>query len=260
MPLIWKLDPENSLVVAVGNGDVTRLEVEGYLDALIENEALPYRKVFDVHNGDTAMTADDVLPLAVRMRSLHELGPLGPLAVILPAGRGKRLQRALGMVATAKRPMRLFESQLLGYRWVAKQSLPSGASEHDTADDGTLAWSANARNLAAHIRQLAHTADAEAQKVRPTSQDEEMVYRGQADLMHRGVPLNICVRKVGPSWEFLCCRADRVTVGSLLTLHAEEIVASLAQGQNPLKQTLERIKGLVREGSLAIPNVPSGSY
>jgi hypothetical protein len=259
MPLVWKLDPENSLVVAVANGDVTRLEVEGYLDALIEKEALPYRKVFDVHHGDTSMTADDVLPLAVRMRTLHDLGPMGPLVVILPAGRGKRLQRALGMVATAKRPMRVFEDQLPAYRWVAKQRISGVPNELDAAED-TLEWSAKARNLAAHIKRLARTADAEAQKVRPTSQDEEVVYRGQADLLHRGVPLNICVKKVGPSWEFLCCRADRLTLGSLLTLQAEEIVASLAQGQNPLKQTLDRIKGLVRDGSLAIPNVPSGSY
>lgn len=259
MPLVWKLDPANSLVVAVANGDVTRLEVERYLDVLVENQALAYRKVFDVHKGETSMTADDILPLGVRMRSLHELGPMGPLAVILPVGRGKRLHRALGMVATAKRPMRVFENPLLGYRWIAKQDLPGAPKGQDEAED-TLEWSAGARDLAARVRQLARAAHIEAHDMSLPPQDEEMLYRGQADLVHRGVPLNICVKKVGSSWEFRCCRADRLTLGRLLTLPAEGIAESLAHGQDPLEQTLDRIKGLVRAGALAIPDIPSGAY
>lgn len=259
MPLVWKIDSENSLAVVVANGDVTRLEVDRYLDALIESKALPYRKVFDVHKGDTSMTADEVFPLAVRLRSLHELGPMGPLAVVLPPGRGKRLHRALGMVAAAKRPMRVFENPLLAYRWIAKQALPGAAKGHDEAGN-TLEWSARTRDLAARIRQLARTAGVEARKMRLISQEEEVFYHGEADLVHRGVPLNICVRKIGPSWEFLCCRADRLKLGTLLTLPAEEIAASVAEGQDPLETTLDRIKGLVRAGSLAIPDVPSGAY
>jgi hypothetical protein len=259
MPLVWKIDPANSLAVVVADGDVTRRDVDRYLDALIESEALAYRKVFDVHKGDTSMTADEVLPLAVRLRSLHELGPMGPLAVVLPPGRGKRLHRALGMVAAAKRPMRVFEKPLLAYRWIAKQDLPDATKEQTEAKD-TLEWSANARDLAARIRHMARTASLEAHKIRLISPQEEVLYRGEADLVDRGVPLNICVKKVGPSWEFLCCRADRKTLGTLLTLPAEEITASLTQGQDPLKKTLDRIKALVRAGSLAIPNVPSGAY
>ena len=161
MPLVWKIDPANSLAVAVANGDVTRLEVDRYLDALIENDALAYRKVFDVHKGDTSMTADDVLPLGVRLRSLHELGQMGPLTVVLPAGRGKRLQRALGMVAAAKRPMRVFDKPLLAYRWIAKQDLP-GVMPAPAEEKDTLEWSAKARDLAARVRDLARLASREA--------------------------------------------------------------------------------------------------
>jgi len=187
MPLVWKIDPANSLAVAVANGDVTRLEVDRYLDALVESDALIYRKVFDVHEGDTSMTADDVLPLAVRLRSLHELGPMGPLAVVRPPDRGKRLHRALGMVAAAERPMRVFENPLLAYRWISKQDLPGATNGHDEAGD-TLEWSAKARELAAHIRHLAHAASIEAHKMQLISQEEEVLCRGEADLTHSGVP------------------------------------------------------------------------
>jgi hypothetical protein len=282
MPLVWKIDPANSLVVAVANGDVTRLEVDRYLDALVENDALIYRKVFDVHKGETAMTADDVLPLAVRIRSLHELGPMGPLAVILPTSGKGRLHRALGLVATAKRAMRVFENPLLGYRWIAKQDLPGATKGHDEATD-TLEWRAKARNLAARVRHLARTGNEEAHKMRLSlrcdatfpgggplppdekagdslEKDEEVLYPGRADIMHRGVPLNICVSRVGQSWEFQCCHADRAVLRTLLTLSSNEIIALLSEGHDPLESTLNRLKELVQSGSLAIPDVPSGDY
>jgi hypothetical protein len=275
MPLIWKLDAANSLVVAVASGDVTRSEMERYLDAIVENEALAYRKVFDVHKGDTSMTADDVLPLAVRMRSLHDLGEMGPLAVILPPGRGKRLHRALGMIATAKRPMRVFENPMLAYRWIAKQDLPGASNEHAEAEEkDSLDWSARARDLAARVRHLARTAGAEANQMRliahrdtpdekaagPSENDEELLYRGRAEITHRGAALNICVKRVGRSWEFLCCRADRKKLGTLLTLNPEEIAASLAQGKDPLETTLDHLKGLVHAGLVVIPDVPNGAH
>ena len=124
MPLDWTLDPDSRLMVAVATGDVTRREVETYLDAIIANGALAYRKVFDASQGDTSMTAEDILPLAVRMRSFHDLGQMGPLAIILPPGRGKRLHRAVGILAVAERPMRIFDDPARAYRWVAKQIMP----------------------------------------------------------------------------------------------------------------------------------------
>lgn len=257
MPLVWKIDAANKLVVAVANGDVTGPEMERYLDSIIENEALAYRKVFDAHGGDTSMTADDVLPLAVRMRSLHELGAMGPLAVVLPPGRGKRLHRALGMIATAKRPMRVFEDPVLAYRWLAKQALPEGTTGQAEADNA-LEGSARARQLAAHIRRTARLAAAEAGKMRAVAKDEEVLYRGQGEITHRGVPLNVCVKRVGQSWNFLCCGPDRQTIGTLLTLAPEEITASLAEGQRPLENTLAHIKGLALAGTLDIPAIPSG--
>src|SRR5260221_10214791 len=124
MPLVWTVDIQNQLMVAVATGDVTRPEVVNYLDAIVENGALGYRKVFDASQGDTSMTAEDVLPLAVRMRSFHALGPMGPLAIILPPGRGNRLRRAFGILAVAERPMRIFDEVEPAYRWIAKQALP----------------------------------------------------------------------------------------------------------------------------------------
>lgn len=122
MSLDWTLDTEKRLMVAVATGNVTRLQVDAYLDAIIANDALSYRKVFDASQGDTSMTADDVLSLAVRMRSVQDLGQLGALVIILPPRRGERLRRVFGILAVAKRPMRIFEDSAQAFRWIAKQT------------------------------------------------------------------------------------------------------------------------------------------
>ncbi len=122
MSLAWTIDTENHLMVAVADGEVTRVDVENYLDAIIANQALTYRKLFDASKGATAMTADDLLPLGVRMRALHMSGEMGPLAVVLAPGKGKRLARTFGMLAVADRPMQVFEQVTQAYRWIEKQA------------------------------------------------------------------------------------------------------------------------------------------
>ena len=122
MPLHWTIDTEQRLMIAVAEGDVTRAEVEDYLDAIVSAGALTYHKVFDASKGDTSMNADDLLPLGVRVRSFHALGTMGALAIVVPPGRGKRLHRAFGMLAVADRPMRIFDEAAPAYRWIEQQT------------------------------------------------------------------------------------------------------------------------------------------
>ena len=109
-------------MVAVAEGDVTRGEVEKYLDAIIANQALTYRKLFDASKGATAMTADELLPLGVRLRSMHAAGEMGPLAIVVAPGKGKRLVRTFGILAVADRPMQVFEQTGQAHRWIEKQA------------------------------------------------------------------------------------------------------------------------------------------
>ncbi len=165
MPLAWKIDRADGLFMVVGKGDVTRVEMDTLLDSMVEGLALGFRKIFDVYDGNTEMTADDVLPLATRMRGLHEFGAMGPLAIVLPPGYEKILQRALGMLAAAERPMRLFESRMRAYSWISKQSLVATA-RGEANGEGDLQSRAEARALAVRIRKLALTVGAEAEAMR----------------------------------------------------------------------------------------------
>ena len=97
------------------------------LDEMVAEGALGYRKFFDGTHGETTMPPSDLLALGIRMRSLHQHGTMGPLAVIVPASKWGIIARVLGILATAKRPMRVFQNAGKARRWLEKQSSPAGS-------------------------------------------------------------------------------------------------------------------------------------
>jgi hypothetical protein len=122
MALTWTIDPINRLMVAVALGEVTRADMERYLDSQISAGAVAYRKIFDGGQGDTSMTADDLMALGVRIRSIHAQSTgIGPLAIVVPADKEEFLKRLFGMLAIPSRPMRVFNDTAKAYRWIAKQ-------------------------------------------------------------------------------------------------------------------------------------------
>lgn len=119
MSLHWTIDSRDRLVVAVADGDVTRAEMEHYLRVLDGANAMGYRKLFDASNGDTSMSADDLLAIGVQIRDRHSRGEaLGPLAIVIPPDKSDLVSRILGILAAADRPMRVFEAIEPARRWI----------------------------------------------------------------------------------------------------------------------------------------------
>ncbi len=123
MPLHWTLDPQERLLTAEAIGAITRDEAAAFLDAVEAAgiEAMTYRKLFDGSRGNAAMGADDLLALGSRIRGFHALGPMGPLAVVVPLDNGELIARVLGMLAAADRPMRVFREAMPAHRWIRAQ-------------------------------------------------------------------------------------------------------------------------------------------
>ena len=69
MPLHWTIDPQQKLVTAVAEGDVTRVEFEAFLDDMSRAGADTYRKLFDGGRGGTHMGAEDTPPADRRGRA-----------------------------------------------------------------------------------------------------------------------------------------------------------------------------------------------
>ena len=118
MPLHWTIDSRFKLFSVIADGHVDFGEVNRMLDAMAGADAHGYRKLFDGSQGDTQMSPTEILSLGVRMRSIHTTGPMGPLAMVVPDDKYYLIARVLGMLAAARRPMRVFKDPQKARQWL----------------------------------------------------------------------------------------------------------------------------------------------
>ncbi len=119
MAVHWTINSEAKLFEVSCSGVVEPDEVHQMLDVLVGSDALGYRKLFDGSQADTNMGALDVLSIGVRMRGLHGDGTrLGPLAVVIAPDKYPLLSRVLGIVASPRRPMRIFSDVDQARKWL----------------------------------------------------------------------------------------------------------------------------------------------
>ena len=133
MGLHWFIDSRKRLIVVTAEGPVSRADIDELLDAVTGAKALAYRKLVDATAGKFAMSAVDLLAIGARVRSLHA-GSVGAVALVLP-GRLPRddepedaptlVARLLGILASAKRPLRLFKSVASARHWLESLTAPA---------------------------------------------------------------------------------------------------------------------------------------
>lgn len=121
MPMHWAVDSKERLFTIVAEGDVTRADFDACLDTMDRAKLYGYRKLFDGARADTRMGQDDILAIGVRMRVAHAKEHMGPLAIVVPRDKTELIARVLGMLAAAKRPMRVFDEVGPARAWLLKQ-------------------------------------------------------------------------------------------------------------------------------------------
>lgn len=134
MPLRWTILPHQRLFVATADGFVDLAEVNQMLDAMAAGDVHGYRKMFDGSRGDTRMSPAELLSLGVRMRSIHATRPMGPLAIVIPDNKYYLIARVLGMLAAAKRPMRVFKEPGKARQWLDSSAIRASMPEPMAGD------------------------------------------------------------------------------------------------------------------------------
>lgn len=133
MGLHWFIDSRKRLIVVVAEGPVSRAEIDELLDAVTGAKALGYRKLVDATAGRFALSAIDLLAIGARVRSLHA-GSVGAVAIVLPDRLPRDdepedaptlVARLIGILASAKRPLRLFKSVSSAKRWLDRLTDPA---------------------------------------------------------------------------------------------------------------------------------------
>ena len=133
MALHWFIDSRARLIVVTAEGPVSRADIDGLLDAVTGASALGYRKLVDVRAGEFALSALDLLVVGARVRSLHA-GSVGAVAIVLPDNLPRDgepddaptlIARLIGILASAKRPLRMFKSVVSAKHWLDSLTVPA---------------------------------------------------------------------------------------------------------------------------------------
>jgi hypothetical protein len=130
MPLNWTISHPHRLVTVVAEGDVTREEIEQYLDGVVTSGALAYRKIFDATNGGIVTDSNDMMILGARIRAYPAFGRLGPLAIVATNDRSRWQARLFLQLAEVDRPIKIFRSAGAARKWLDAQ--PEGEPPAET--------------------------------------------------------------------------------------------------------------------------------
>jgi hypothetical protein len=118
MPLYWTIDSKARLFTGVAEGSVSLNDAIDLLDAMAGAKAMNYRKLFDGRAATPTMTPDELLSLCANIRSYHDRGMMGALALIATAEQTMVFARLLGALASAKRPIKVFENPRQARNWI----------------------------------------------------------------------------------------------------------------------------------------------
>lgn len=129
--MYWTIDSKERLFTGVGEGEVTLQDAMSLLEALAGAKALSYRKLFDGRSVKVAMTGEELLAVCFKIRSYHEQGPIGAVAMVGTPEQTVHFSRLLGALASADRPMKVFDNVRQASNWLDRldQSETSGTHQ-----------------------------------------------------------------------------------------------------------------------------------
>jgi hypothetical protein len=120
MPLQWTIDHDERLVMAVAEGNLSTSDVEQYLEQVVAEAAMPYRKIFDVSAPGVSLALQEMQALGRSMRRFTKDGAMGPLALVV--GGHSHLQAAIfADGAGVHRPVQIFKTRPDAERWLGIQ-------------------------------------------------------------------------------------------------------------------------------------------
>ena len=122
MPLRFQLDHAQRTVVGVAEGDVTLQDVIDFTLEIEKNNAAGYRKLVDVMEGASRLSADDFVAYRERMRGLQRVH--GALALVT-GDRNGPLARLFVQFTGKERPAEVFTSIHTARKWLGDQPVVS---------------------------------------------------------------------------------------------------------------------------------------
>jgi hypothetical protein len=122
MPIRFTIDHAKRHVEARAEGETGLAHFEDFLDAIVVQGALPYRKLFDSRKAVGKLSDDDVMMLGARMSAYTRgLGPIGAIAFVVASAAPSSFATRVVNLAASDRPARVFHSEDEARKWLAEQ-------------------------------------------------------------------------------------------------------------------------------------------
>ena len=122
MPIRFTIDHARRHVEARAEGETTLEDFENFLDAIVVQGALPYRKLFDSRQAIGRLSDDDIMMLGARMSAYtKDLGPRGAIAFIVASDAPSSFATRIVNLARSDRPAKVFRSEDQARTWLAGQ-------------------------------------------------------------------------------------------------------------------------------------------
>jgi hypothetical protein len=123
MPITWTISHAERLVTVKADGPVTLRNVEEYLDAIVVNDAMPYRKLVDCTAMQPIASDEEMMQLGGRMRAYVATLEGGPLAFVATTPDVlDYVRRYINLVMGATRPVKIFKTVDEARRWLDAQN------------------------------------------------------------------------------------------------------------------------------------------
>jgi hypothetical protein len=125
MPVRYTIDHEKRYVEARAEGETGLEDFESFLDAIVVQGALPYRKLIDSRGAVGKFSDHDILMLGARMSAYTSgLESRGAIAFIVASPAPSSIPSRVINLARADRPARVFLSEDEARQWLAEQPEP----------------------------------------------------------------------------------------------------------------------------------------
>ena len=124
MPLQWTISHPTRLVVAIASGELRPEDIASYFDEVARANASAYRKLFDASQATADLSDDELMALGARIRAYVALGPIGPVAIVVPTVATHEQALIFAALAEADRPIRVFRELHLARQWLDAQPEP----------------------------------------------------------------------------------------------------------------------------------------
>jgi hypothetical protein len=127
MPIQCTISHDDRLVLAVCRDEVSRADLEAYLDEVVVKGAMPYAKIFDTTGGTMLFSQrhDDMMAIGARIQAYAKTEPMGPLAIVAVSDQHVDTARMFGALGAGKRPIKIFTTQQAARAWLTQN--PTGS-------------------------------------------------------------------------------------------------------------------------------------